>query len=144
MDLFYAWMDRNGASGTQWNYTPAWTPAALDGFNAENLSIVDNNGKIRANYRIRPYPQRLAGTPGTFVVTRKSSGAIKMELTYQHNPSRGETRIYLPEAALFGTNGYNFSATSGVSCTEDTSNLYLICTANTSGAKSITVSSKNF
>ena len=25
MDLFYAWLDSNHASGTQWNYTPGWT-----------------------------------------------------------------------------------------------------------------------
>ncbi len=144
MDLFYDWLDANGASGTQWNYTPAWTPSGLDGFNAENLSVIDNKGSIRANYRIRPYPRRLAGTPGTFSVTRKSSGAIKIALTYFHEPDRGETRIYLPEAALFGTNGYTYSISPSLFCEFDSPRLYLLCTSNSSGTKSIKIASKNY
>lgn len=144
MDAFYAWMDRNGASGTQWNYTPDWTPARMDGFNAENLSVVDDTGKIRVNYRIRPYPQRLAGTPVSFVVDRKKSGAIKMTLTYMHDPSKGMTRIYLPEAALFGSQGYNFDSTAGLSCSEDARRLYLNCTASRKSQVTVTVVSKDY
>lgn len=144
MDLFYDWLDRNGASGTQWNFTPAWNPTTFDGFNAENLSVIDNRGSIRANYRIRPYPQRLAGTPGTFLVKRKSSGAIQMTLSYTHDPNGGETRIYLPEKALFGSTGYTYSISPGLSCEFDEARIYLVCTSTSSGTKSITVTSKGY
>ncbi|MGL4369662.1 MAG: cellulase family glycosylhydrolase, partial [Spirochaetota bacterium] len=127
MDLFYAWMDKYGASGTQWCYTPGWTPEKYDGHNDENLSIVDDTGTLRANWRIRPYPQRLAGTPGTFEVTFKDSGALKMYLKYTHDPRKGDTKIYLPKELLFGTAGFNVSATADLSYSFDSDGLYLIC-----------------
>ncbi len=43
-------------SGTQWDWA-YWTPAKKDGFDGINLSIVDQNFKIRSNYIVWPYVQ---------------------------------------------------------------------------------------
>ena len=144
MELFYQWLDKYGVSGTQWCYTPGWTPENYDGVNGENLSIIDNNGAMRANWRIRPYPQRLAGTPGSFGVTYKSSGALKAVLSYTHDPSKGESRLYLPKALLFGSTGYKISASSDLSYTYDENEQFLILTSAAAGMKTITITSKNY
>jgi len=145
MDLFYAWLDANHASGTQWNYTPGWNPDTFDGFNDENLSVVDNLGALRANYRIRPYAQRIAGTPVSFTVSRKDTGAIQVRIEWDHDPAKGETRIFLPREALIGTGGYNASSTGdSLECGYDNDELYLTCESTAAGRKSITLSSENY
>lgn len=145
MDLFYAWLDRNHASGTQWNYTPGWDPDTYDGFNDENLSIVDDLGALRANYRIRPYAQRIAGTPVAFKVSRKDSGAIRVYIEWDHDPAKGETRIFLPREALIGDGGYRAESTGdSLDCAYGSDELYLTCESAAAGRKSITLSSENF
>lgn len=43
----------NHISSAQWNITPGWDPTAKDGFNGEDLSIIDHHRRPRANY-VRP------------------------------------------------------------------------------------------
>ena len=54
-------MDTMHASGAQWSYTPGWHPSTKDGWNHEDLSIVDDAGALRANFEPRPYAQKIAG-----------------------------------------------------------------------------------
>ncbi|PKL40014.1 MAG: hypothetical protein CVV44_07295 [Spirochaetae bacterium HGW-Spirochaetae-1] len=145
MDLFYAWLDRYHVSGTQWNYTPGWTPEKYDGHNDENLSIVDDKGKLRANYRIRPYANRVAGIPVKFQVDRKDSGALKVFMEWDHDSSIGETRIFLPREALFGDVGYTVASSgSYLTYAYDDAGLYLLITSPVSERKSITITSDNY
>lgn len=145
MDLFYAWLDRNHASGTQWNYTPGWNPDTYDGFNDENLSIVDNTGALRANYRIRPYARRTAGTPVKFEVSRRDTGAVSVLMEWDHDPAKGETRIFVPREALFGERGYTVAETgTALEYGYDDDELYLICESTMAGRKSITIRSENY
>ncbi|HOT44299.1 MAG TPA: cellulase family glycosylhydrolase [Spirochaetota bacterium] len=144
MDLFYAWLDANHASGTQWNYTPGWTPDGYDGFNDENLSIVDNTGALRANYRVRPYARRTAGTPVKFEFSGSDSGAVSVRMEWDHDPSKGETRMFLPREALFGAGGYAVAVTGdSLEYSYDNEELYLICESSVAGRKSITIRSEN-
>lgn len=43
-------LQSNHVSSAQWNITPAWNPVAKDGFNSEDLSIIDDHGNTRENY----------------------------------------------------------------------------------------------
>lgn len=54
MQSLYHWMDAHHISGTQWCYTPNWHPERKDGWNVEDLSIVDDTGTPRDNY-IHPF-----------------------------------------------------------------------------------------
>ncbi len=42
--------------GTQWDWT-YWTKARKDGFDGENLSVVDQDFNLRSNYVVWPYVQ---------------------------------------------------------------------------------------
>ena len=98
MEAYYTWLDANFVSGTQWSYTPNWTPERKDGWNAEDFSIVDDSGQLRPQlFEPRPYPQYTAGTPQSF--SRTASGT-----TYRwHNlADAGATEIYLPAGYATG------------------------------------------
>jgi len=88
----YDWLDDHFASGIHWCYTPGWTSALKDGWNMEDFSIVDDAGRLRANYTPRPYPQKIAGTPGIFTLTDAG-----FTLTWTTTLPDAATEIYLPE-----------------------------------------------
>jgi endoglycosylceramidase len=95
-------LDRTLASSAQWAYTPGWTPAAKDGWNGEDFSIVDDSGATRANFVVRPYARRIAGTPTTLAVSDEPEPARnRLELAWRHDPAAGATEIFAP-AAWFG------------------------------------------
>lgn len=60
MQALYRWMDAHHISGTQWCYTPNWHPEHKDGWNVEDLSIVDGSGTPRDNY-VPPFGQTAGG-----------------------------------------------------------------------------------
>lgn len=60
MRALYRWMDAHHISGTQWCYTPNWHPERKDGWNVEDLSIVDNTGTPRDNYA-HPFDDTMRG-----------------------------------------------------------------------------------
>ncbi|MBN2160505.1 MAG: cellulase family glycosylhydrolase [Spirochaetes bacterium] len=91
MEAQFDWLDSYWVSSAQWNYTPGWREDVKDGWNMEDLSITDVSGNTRANFTPRPYPQRIAGTPGEFV--RDDNG---FTLTWENNPATGFTVVYLP------------------------------------------------
>jgi endoglycosylceramidase len=132
IESLYTWLDAQFVSGTQWNYTPGWTSAAKDGWNAEDLSIVDNTGMRAALFHPRAYPQKTAGTPISF--QRASSG-----FTYRwtHSPALGTTEVFLPaDYAAEGVLSYSGSAIN-VSCR--IVGQKLSCTSTQSGTASVTL-----
>ena len=94
-------------SMAQWSYTPGWTPAAKDGWNGEDLSIVDNTGNYRGPnlFVPRPYPQVIGGKPESLTV---DMGKIydTLELHWTHNPGGAltstQTVIYMPKYSIPG------------------------------------------
>ena len=86
LDAMRAQVDLALASSAQWDYTPAWTPNAKDGWNAEDLSIVDDTGALRPNFVARPYARRIGGTPTSLAVSDEAN------LEEEHARARLERR----------------------------------------------------
>jgi endoglycosylceramidase len=122
MDTLYAELDAAFASGAQWVYTPDWTPDKKDGWNVEDYSIVDDKGALRANFRARPYAQRIAGVPMT--MTAKGDD---LTLAWQNDPAAGATVVFAPKGDV----------TSDASCTRK--GALVSCTSPTSGMKSLRI-----
>ena len=137
MDLQYEKLDEFFASGTQWNWTPGWTPTAFDGWNGEDLSIVDDTGMLRSNFKVRAAPRRIAGTPIEF--TASDSTVV---LSWTHDPTRGATQVFLPSTALWGTNSVQLSTTGPVSCSYSATDQLVSCTGTgtTTSNCSVTIS----
>lgn len=114
MDLQYERLDDYFASGVQWNWTPDWNEQDKDGWNDEDLSIVDGRGSLRPNYRIRAYPRAIAGVPQSFVVD-----ADLLTLEWEHDPALGETELFVPAQSLWGTNDLVIGTSPGLVCEFD-------------------------
>ncbi len=133
IESLYTWLDANFVSGTQWNWTPGWSSAKKDGWNDENLSIVDGNGNLRSKlFTPRPYPQITAGTPVSFKRTSKG-----FTYSWINNANQGQTEIFLPAGYATGKAiNYNGTAVS-VSCS--VSGQKLLCASTQSGKASVTL-----
>ncbi len=95
-------LDRRLFSGAQWGYTPGWTASAKDGWNQEDFSIVDDQGRLRANFRPRPFASRIAGTPSSLDVQEgPSADANTLTLAWQNDPAAGATEMFAP-GSYFG------------------------------------------
>lgn len=139
-------LNRRFASGAQWNYTPGWDATTKDGWNQEDLSIVDNRLTLRPGlFRPRPYPQRLAGQPVALQV--REAGPLTpyaIEVSWEHQPTKGETILFAP-AALFAAAGMPGSKPvvttegSGLTCRYDRESLQLHCQSTTAGRKRVVV-----
>lgn len=137
MDLQYERLNGYLASGTQWNYTPGWTPADKDGWNGEDLSIIDDNGNIRANYEVRPYARKIAGTPTSLWVANDSK---TIELEWNHDPAAGTTELYVPRSLVWGGAQLKIEQSgSGLSCSFAENNTAVHCISDSSGSKTVKV-----
>jgi endoglycosylceramidase len=124
------------ASGAQWAYTPGWTPTAKDHWDAQDYSIVDNTGAMRANFRPRPFARRIAGTPTMLTISDEMDAKQNaLQLAWTNDPTAGATELYVP-AAYFG-GSVRVDGDGDVKCklTGDLAS----CTAKTTGAKSVRV-----
>jgi endoglycosylceramidase len=133
MESLYSWLDANFVSGTQWNYTPGWTSSKKDGWNDENLSIVDGSGNLRTKlFTPRAYPQITAGTPVSF--KRNSKG---FTYSWNNETAKGQTDIFLP--AGYSTGKYiNYNGTqASISCSINGQKMS--CIGMQSGLASVTL-----
>jgi len=142
MDLQYKRLNDYLASGAQWNYTPLWLPTAKDGWNAEDLSIVDNLGNIRGEiFQIRPQAQKISGTPTQISVTETglfSSNSI--ELKWNHVPSTGSTTLFVPKSVLFGSAQVKIEKSgTNLSCSYNSAQTYVTCTSTSGGSMRVKV-----
>ncbi len=137
----YDRIDAALASSTQWNLTPGWTPEYKDGWNGEDLCILDRQGKLRHNFVPRPYPRLTAGSPVSFTYT-DSRGSAERSLTYTwvNRPELGATEIALPEM-LFRTGTRVQVLTRGVSvqAIHDFNRRAIVCRSDYTGTISIRV-----
>ncbi|MDO9234665.1 MAG: cellulase family glycosylhydrolase [Aquabacterium sp.] len=143
MDMIYNDLERFGESGTQWTYTPEWNPTTQDGWNNENLSVIDDKGQLRNNFAVRPYVMRTAGAYGYW---QKSAGVawlgIPSTITYswQHQPGRGTTDVFVPTSVLGGRAQPSISVLpSSVSCQWLAAQQVVRCTSDKSVAARLTV-----
>jgi endoglycosylceramidase len=124
LDTMYAHLDAVLGSGAQWVYTPGWTEAKKDGWNLEDFSIVDDKGAPRANFRPRPYAQRIAGVP----TSMQAKGSV-FTLEWQNDPAAGDTVVFAPAGDV--------TAGGDLSCTRKSS--LVSCRSTTPGQKRIQV-----
>ncbi len=134
IEALYTWLDSNFVSGTQWNYTPNWNSTTKDGWNGEDLSIVDGAGKLRTKLFVaRPYPQKTAGTPVSFA--RNSNG---FTFSWTHNPALGNTEIFLPSGYATGKTITYSNNTASVACS--ISGQKMTCAGSKSGSTTVKLS----
>jgi endoglycosylceramidase len=130
-------LDRALASGAQWVYTPGWTATAKDGWNTEDFSIVDDTGALRANFRLRPTLQYVAGTPTAFTVSDETVARKNaLQLTWQHDPAAGETVLFAPLVYFGGAT--SLAADGDLRC--KSAGDFVHCTAPSAGVKRLRVS----
>jgi endoglycosylceramidase len=118
----WAELDRLQASGAQWAYSSAWTALTKDGWNREDFSIVDGEDRLRGNFVLRPYPQRVAGPLDAVAVGR--SGAGSLEVAW-HNQSDAASILFVPRELFAGAPRIDTSP--GVSCRWDEDGRHLVC-----------------
>ena len=96
-DIIHAELNQHMASGAQWNYTPGWTPRELDGWNKEDFSIWADH-ELRPNlFQIRPYPQRISGTPNVINAETYSGGSC-LRMRWNNDASlSGESILFFPK-----------------------------------------------
>lgn len=139
IEMIYNDMDKFGDSGTQWGYTPEWNPTTLDGWNSEDLSVVDDKGNFRSNYRERPYARRTAGTYGT--LTAQPSWFVfpaTSSYSWTHNPAQGVTEIFVPKS-FFYNRAPIVTTTGGVNCNFNGAKQMLTCSSSSAGVKQVTL-----
>jgi endoglycosylceramidase len=133
VDMLYRRLDEGLASGAQWVYTPGWTEAAKDGWNDEDFSIVDGAGETRDNFRVRPFPAKVSGTPTLFRVTHAADAEERsVEVEWEHAPETGVTEVFVPAQALFGSDEVAIeTAGAGLEC--EAAGDWMTCSSPQSG-----------
>jgi endoglycosylceramidase len=124
----YDRLDAALASGAQWNYTPRWNEHDRDGWNCEDYSILDDRACVRPNFRIRPYPQKIAGVPTRFCFQPPGDVPARWECSWNHDPQRGATEVFTP-SALFPAGSILAVDPPDVVCTRDDARQLLIVRA---------------
>ncbi|MFO0906991.1 MAG: cellulase family glycosylhydrolase [Isosphaeraceae bacterium] len=134
VSAIYDGLDRGFHSGTQWNFTPQWTPVDRDGWNAEDFNVIDPSGQPRANFPVRPSPRAIAGTPAGFLYVEYTAptDAASFELAWSHEPARGATEVFVPKA-LFPPGSVLAASASGVQVVHDVVRQRLIISTSNDG-----------
>jgi len=131
----YGRLDECFYGGTQWNYTPGWNPVDFDGWNKEDFSIADDRGNLRANFKVRAYPQRIGGTPAKVEVDHHR---VYMEWRSQPEVT-APTLLYVPVDHMFGGKQYEVVQDPSVACELDVENRRLTCTTSGEGTRWVEV-----
>jgi len=130
MDAYNKWLNQGLVSGTQWNYTPTWNSETKDGWNAEDLSIVDDSGNLRRNFIPRPYPQAIAGTANEFY-----ADSNRMVFRWLNDPSLGETKIYVPNTFF---DNKELILTGGLTCQREP-DVGMLCSSTSNAEVSVSL-----
>jgi endoglycosylceramidase len=125
--------DSRFVSAIQWVYSPEWTPELKDGWNDEDASIVDDQGKLRVNAVIRPYLQKAAGIPVTQECRSTPDGYV-YDLAWDNVPEIGATEIFYPAHLLANT---EILTSNEVTCTK--SGYLVSCTSGNEGRARIRI-----
>lgn len=101
LDGLYSQMNTDLVSGAQWIYSPSWDPETKDGWNNEDLSVVDHNLVPRRGYRPMAFPRQIAGDviASQFQPAKphESIDKTKIFLSWEHDPAKGATIIFVPK-----------------------------------------------
>jgi endoglycosylceramidase len=127
-------IEQLGASAAQWAYSPGWDPVKKDGWDSENLSVIDDHGATRDNFHLRAYPRAIAGVPKAF---KQDDGHI--EFAWDHVSKSGATEIFVPAAPLFGDDGAVQVDAKGATCKFDGPRTIMRCESPNDGAIRVVV-----
>ncbi len=127
------WLDKYWVSSTQWNFTPGWREDVKDGWNMEDLSIVDDQGVLRDNFIVRPYPQRVGGAPKGFTLTDEG-----FSLAWNNHAGWGSTIVFLPEGYADDKN-LKLELSEGVNGACRVEDSAVICDINGSGETEVSI-----
>jgi endoglycosylceramidase len=130
---FYEALDRRLASGAQWAFVAHWNSERKDGWNQEDLSIIDDERNLRANYSVRPYPARIPGVPTSFTLNAEAERSLS--LAWEHSPAQGEARLFAPRTWFAAEVAVETS--SDVDCQFEHKALYVRCSAREPGPKRV-------
>lgn len=146
MDAQYDRLNARFASAVQWAYTPGWNPETLDGWNFEDFSIVDNAQRLRRNFRIRPYAQKIFGEPLRMDEERAADGStLAFTVSWRQPLGGAATEIFCPATTVFGAQRVGIHATGdGLACDYDprvgAESDRVICRATGQGVMTVTLS----
>lgn len=136
MAAIYSWLDRNYVSATQWSYTPAWTAQGKDGWNREDLSIVDDHLQLRSALFVpRPYPQKTAGKPVSF---EPLAAGFKYSWINDPTMGGGKTEFYIPNGSSNGMKLKTAPFWARVACSAASDHL-TVCESNYQGQLTVTL-----
>jgi endoglycosylceramidase len=131
--LQYTRLDDHLASGAQWNYTPGWTEEHKDGWNHEDLSIVDDQGQLREIFQVRPQPWRFSGIPLAFSATEQA-----VTFSWEQDPAFGDTTVFLPGVEWWGSDDLNIES-EATECAWDMGTSLLTCTGTETATAHVSV-----
>lgn len=137
-------LNQSFASGAQWNYTPGWACETLDGWNSEDLSIVDEHLQIRKQlFLVRAYPQNVSGVPKS-LQSESSDSARCLRFAWQNDPAlSGETVFFVgrsPSAGVKLTIEPSSAPQGDLKCILAANGLQLMCRSMTPGLKGLGLS----
>jgi len=108
---------------------------ALDGWNRENYSIIDDKGNIRRNFKVRGYAQRIAGIPQKLEVSDN-----RIYLEWENQPEvTAATLLYIPIDVMFKGAKFDIVEGPSVRCELDVEHRCLTCTASGRGTRTVEV-----
>ncbi len=140
VDALYAQLDRHFASAAHWAFAAHWRPLEKDGWNREDLSVVDDRGQLRANYRVRPFAARIAGVPGAFEAAFASAErASSATLRWNHAPESGATRLFVAPQGAFGGAVRVEQEGEQLTCQLEHDGLHVACQSPVAGPKTVRV-----
>ncbi len=128
-------------SAAQWTYTPHWTPERLDGWNREDLSIVDDRLRPRPNFRPRPCPQKVAGEPSRFRYRAPGPPGCppaRMEFAWDGVAGLGATEVFVPSAVFPAGSALEVSP-DGIECVRDEARQLLLVRVPGDGPARVTL-----
>jgi endoglycosylceramidase len=137
-------LDQFFASGAQWNYTPGWTPQDYDGWNVEDMSIVEANLHPRDQlFLTSMYPQRISGDP-LLLKTESSEHARCMMFQWNNDPTLSGETIFLvgrkPGTSVELRINVRGSSIQDLHCSLNDSHLQVTCKSRTPGKAEVTLS----
>jgi hypothetical protein len=135
---YYKHMDQSFVSAAQWDYSPSWTSQNSDGWDRENMSVVDSQGNIRGNLIVRPYAASVAGEPVEMKTDLSSPLSRTLDFSWVNDPSLGETEFALPAELQVSVARSSFASNNpDLACSFDSDGTVLRCYGSRSGLHQI-------
>jgi endoglycosylceramidase len=138
---YYRLYDRNFISAAQWDFDPQWNPVSKDGWNLEDMTVVDPSGQPRDNFKIRPFAMAVSGTPIDMSVNLSHDVSEReLSFSWMHDPKLGTTDFFVPSGLLSPDGSVNYSSPhADLRCSYQKSTSILSCSSDVAGRKDLKI-----